>query len=148
MTFKEGTHLDHLKGIQEVVTNPEVAWPYGPFMWEEDIFEKVKGIYRPVGRIILPMSVEAKRDPNFGDKAVAFTVLDREYFEGNDAENGYDCFSDWQGRGMVDTYTRSTNPYSIVKSHITNILGNFDKISKQARELKVEDLVKRMFVKY
>lgn len=166
MTFKQGTKLDHLLKIQKVLEVPEHCDYYGIFQWDEDIFKKENGIYKPAGRIVLPMTVES-RNPitHEGAFSVAFTIFENDYFEGLSAptpigyksgEFDFQALCDWRDDGpdgnisgtLVQTFIRSEDSYSIVRSHIANILGNLEKITEKAREANVEHLVKRTFIEY
>ncbi|MFH1802042.1 MAG: hypothetical protein ABH864_01165 [archaeon] len=43
MTFKQGTHFDHLSKVQKILEVPDNYDVYGIFKWEEDIFKKEMG---------------------------------------------------------------------------------------------------------
>lgn len=166
MVFRQRSRLDHLQGIKEVLGDAD-ANVYGPFIWEEDLFGKKNGIYAPIGRIILPMSIEGRVD---GRKGVAFTVFSDAYFAGEGCSNvatGTDTnychnlcdwdpslrdngYTDVQGREFMlgPTNITTTEPLSAVKAHIETILRSKDELEKRAAKTGTEKLVKRIFIEY
>ncbi|MFH1802041.1 MAG: hypothetical protein ABH864_01160 [archaeon] len=129
--------------------------------------QKRNGIYRPAGRLVLPMTVEGRNpDHNEGAHSVAFTIFEEEFFEGLSAPTppGYgsnpegfefQALCDWCDSPprdeigvLTQTYTRSQNPYTVVRAHVANILGNLEKITEKARKAGVEHVVKRAFIEY
>lgn len=162
MAFKQGDHLAHLQGVKKVLENPKDM--YGPFLWQEDIFKKEKGVYVPAGRIILPMSVEGRDSEKYPNRrAIAFTAFCKAYFEGEDATpEGCNHFSDWFPNGKADgieSYTgemsltsdiNTRNPYLAVRAHVENVLHSLDelRVSAEERGLDLPGLVRRLFVEY
>lgn len=176
MKFKQGTMLDQLLNVQRILDSPEDYNYYGIFRWEEDIFTKDNGLFRPAGRIILPMTVEGRNPKeNDGAYSVAFTYFEKDYFEGLQAPNPdpfdsgidihgnpieYQALCDWFSGDtdknlsgshdgvLIQTYTKSQDPYVVVRPHIGNVLSNLEGITQEAKKVNVEHLVKRAFIEY
>ncbi len=163
----------HLNGVKSVLGDVD-ANLYGPFIWEEDIFGKIDGIYRPIGRVILPLSVEGRDPENYADgrKGVAFTVFSEAYFAGDGClmhaestgakEGNCSSLCDWDlsgyGEGFVlpeeqmfmlpATSIGVNDPLIAIKSHVERVLSSRGELEDLAKKTGTENLVKRTFIEY
>jgi hypothetical protein len=101
---------ENIKHIRNARRKPE-GKPYGPFMWSEELWGFENGIFKAMGQLHLPMTIE-KYDGNSSEnpKTSVFTVFCDNYFSGKPTftdvggwKEGHDL-CDWESPGHQGTY--------------------------------------------